>query len=373
MRAVLFLAAATTACTGAMAADAPSIPFAPGLTVVSVVTGPTGDYEAVRTVAAVTDKGYRLTTSGEVPADDGNGFISLSHVRNVRTADQLHSRNVRLTWHSSDRENMTGNVPGISCDVFSELHRTGKSQLTYLNVTAMAGFAITRSKLRGTVSVVDRKPYSVLVNRVRVALPALHVAGTLSDEESRETFDIQVSDDPDNPLLLRARFEKNELRVTSIEFPLAGNQLEHQLATAQSVELSGIYFKFGSAELRPESDALLSQLAGVLKSHTDWKFRIDGHTDSVGSDAANLQLSERRSAAVRVALVERFGVTAGQLTTRGLGETQPKESNDTDSGRARNRRVEFVRLSPAVREEPTRRATALLGTLPGSACRVAIP
>src|SRR6185295_3847486 len=108
----------------------------------------------------LTDKGYRLVTSGEVPADDGDGFISLSHVRNVRAADQLRSRNVRLTWHSSDRENMSGNVPGISCEVFGELRSTGKSQITYLYVTAMVGIALTSRKLQGVVSVVDRKPYS---------------------------------------------------------------------------------------------------------------------------------------------------------------------------------------------------------------------
>jgi len=273
---------------------------------------------------------------------------------------------VRLTWHSSDRENMSGNVPGLSCDVIAELRSTGKSQITYFLVMPVAGMAIIRNKLQGVVSVVDRKPYSVLVNRTRVALPALHLTGTLSDGDASEVLDLQVSDDPDNALVLRARIGQNALRVASIEFPLARDTLERKLATVDSMELSGIYFQFGSATLRAESDALLSQLAAVLKAHPDWQFRVDGHTDSVGTPAANQELSARRSAAVRTALIDR-GVSTGQLTTRGLGETQPRESNDTDSGRARNRRVELVRVSPKPLT-PSKQAAAPAAPS-GSACR----
>jgi outer membrane protein OmpA-like peptidoglycan-associated protein len=357
--------------TALMAAPAERVPFVPGLTVISVVSAPIGDYEVLRTLDSVNAKGYRLVTTGDVPADDDTSFIPLSLARRVRAADQLHSRNVRLTWHSSDRENMSGNVPGLSCDVIAELRSTGKSQITYLYVVPVAGIAITRNKLQGVMSVVDRKPYSVLVNRARVALPALHISGTLSDGEVRKVLDLQVSDDPDNPLVLRAHVDENELRVASIEFPLARDTLERKLATADSVELSGIYFQFGSATLRPESDALLSQLAGVLKAHPDWQFRLDGHTDSVGTDSANQGLSARRSGAVRTALVERFGVSAGQLTARGLGETQPRESNDTDSGRARNRRVELVRMNPKPKQLPlAQQASAPVAPF-GSACRFA--
>jgi outer membrane protein OmpA-like peptidoglycan-associated protein len=70
---------------------------------------------------------------------------------------------------------------------------------------------------------------------------------------------------------------------------------------------------------------------------------INGHTDNVGGDALNLELSRRRATAVRKALVERYQIDEPRLTTNGFGASQPKESNDSDRGRALNRRVELVR------------------------------
>src|SRR5262245_41959355 len=125
------------------AAPAPErIPFMKGLTTVRVATSPVGDYETLRTVTDVSDKGYRIVTTGESPADSGEGLIPVDIARNVRAVDQLHSRNMRLAWHTSDRENMTGNAPGLSCDLFTELHNAGKAELTYLYISAIAGFAM---------------------------------------------------------------------------------------------------------------------------------------------------------------------------------------------------------------------------------------
>ena len=71
---------------------------------------------------------------------------------------------------------------------------------------------------------------------------------------------------------------------------------------------------------------------------------MEGHTDSLGGDAPNLDLSRRRAAAVKQALASGYGIDAGRLQTAGFGASRPKESNDTLEGRARNRRVELVRL-----------------------------
>jgi OmpA-OmpF porin, OOP family len=113
---------------------------------------------------------------------------------------------------------------------------------------------------------------------------------------------------------------------------------------------------------------VLSELARVLKSHPDWRFRIDGHTDAIGSDATNLDLSQQRSAAVRTGLVEKFGVPAAQLTTQGLGESKPVDSNEAESGRARNRRVELVRLDASGVATPGKNV-AVEAQKAGSACR----
>lgn len=330
------------------------IPFMDGLTTVRVSTSKVGDYETLRVVSGITATGYTTTTSGEAPADDGDGLIDVRVKRRVRMQDQLHSRNMRLAWHSTDRESMTGNVPGLSCDLFSELATQGKATLTYTDVRVNGdagplGFldGPTQVPLQGTFTVVDRNPVALLVNRKRVNLPSLHVSGVLSGDGRQHPLDFYVLNDADNPLILGASFAGSVGRVLSIEFPPAEPQLERALAQDEVVELSGIYFSFAKADLRPESDLVLGQLANVLNAHMDWRFRIDGHTDSIGSDAANLDLSKRRAAAVRTALVERYDVAASQLTTEGYGETKPKETNDTDAGRARNRRVELVRQSGA--------------------------
>ena len=81
-----------------------------------------------------------------------------------------------------------------------------------------------------------------------------------------------------------------------------------------------------------------------MRRHPEWKLAIEGHTDSVASDSYNLNLSGRRATAVRNALVTTKSIAATRLASAGFGESRPKDRNDTLEGRARNRRVELVRL-----------------------------
>ncbi len=106
----------------------------------------------------------------------------------------------------------------------------------------------------------------------------------------------------------------------------------------------GILFETGKAELQPESRPVLKQIAAALKDHPELKILIEGHTDNVGTPAANLTLSTARAAAVKEALVSGFGVAGDRITTKGLGDTKPAALNTTAEGRAQNRRVEVVKL-----------------------------
>jgi outer membrane protein OmpA-like peptidoglycan-associated protein len=103
-----------------------------------------------------------------------------------------------------------------------------------------------------------------------------------------------------------------------------------------------IYFDFDSDTLRPESEPVLKTIAEILTRHPDWKMNLAGHTDNIGPDAYNLDLSNRRAEAVKTALVDDYHVDAGQVTTQGFGATRPEDSNQTRQGRAHNRRVELV-------------------------------
>ena len=84
------------------------------------------------------------------------------------------------------------------------------------------------------------------------------------------------------------------------------------------------------------------QIAEAITSESEKNILIVGHTDSDGSDSYNQDLSERRAASVKKALVDDFGVSAARLTTKGKGETEPVTSNDTAMNKAKNRRTEFI-------------------------------
>lgn len=103
-----------------------------------------------------------------------------------------------------------------------------------------------------------------------------------------------------------------------------------------------IHFEFDKATIKPESFDLLNEIATVINDNPRIeRINIEGHTDAMGSDEYNQQLSAARSESVRKYLVE-HGVVADRLTNEGFGESRPIASNDTDEGRQTNRRVEFI-------------------------------
>ncbi len=105
-----------------------------------------------------------------------------------------------------------------------------------------------------------------------------------------------------------------------------------------------VFFRTGKATIKPESFPLLNEVAQAMQDHPALQVQIDGHTDSVGNDLANLRLSQNRADSVRRYLMSR-GVAPGRLTAVGYGEDMPLDDNATEAGRAINRRVEFQILS----------------------------
>ena len=119
---------------------------------------------------------------------------------------------------------------------------------------------------------------------------------------------------------------------------------------------SGLLFDFDSDVVRPEAQANLRNLAASLDKYPGSDLLIAGHTDSVGTDAYNLALSERRANAA-VSYLASQGVDRSRMRARGLGETEPVMPNDTEAGRSRNRRVEVaIYASDALRAEAKRQA-----------------
>lgn len=112
-----------------------------------------------------------------------------------------------------------------------------------------------------------------------------------------------------------------------------------------------VEFEFDSAEVRPQYYETIRQVADFLAEHEDTVAELGGHTDNVGAEEYNQDLSERRAAAVRQVLIERFNVSPARITSRGYGESQPIANNGTPQGRAQNRRVESVVSSTVQRPQ----------------------
>jgi outer membrane protein OmpA-like peptidoglycan-associated protein len=109
----------------------------------------------------------------------------------------------------------------------------------------------------------------------------------------------------------------------------------------KSYRINDIYFEFNSFDLTPESKPVLDQLIVFLAENQQISIQIQGHTDNIGNDASNLKLSENRAESVYNYLVEQ-GITKDRLTYKGFGKSLPVAGNDTEEGRAKNRRTVFV-------------------------------
>jgi OmpA-OmpF porin, OOP family len=133
------------------------------------------------------------------------------------------------------------------------------------------------------------------------------------------------------------------LAFRSMRFAESAPDFSQVISSAGRYVSHGILFDTGSDRLQPESAAVIQAIAKGIAANPNLKLLIEGHTDSVGNAAQNLDLSKRRAEAVKGVLVQQFQVEAARLTTAGLGPAKPIDSNDTPQGRSQNRRVEFVR------------------------------
>lgn len=115
------------------------------------------------------------------------------------------------------------------------------------------------------------------------------------------------------------------------------------VVVGQTIRVNNIFFEFAKADLKRESDAELNRLYGYLNEKPALKIEISGHTDMVGDDASNQKLSEERAKAVQQYLINK-GIDPGRIRYKGYGESKPLAANDTEEGRALNRRVEFTIL-----------------------------
>jgi outer membrane protein OmpA-like peptidoglycan-associated protein len=332
------------------AAAPPVVPLVVGLMTVSAVHEPDeGDYETILKFSEVSAATVGYTVSGNV--DDRRYNVP----RKVTRQDFAHARQWRPRYNEDDPEVFPGSTGAtLSVDVLNELKTKGRASIKGAvtsdpvsgllgGLLGSMGGAAEAGLEAGTLTRVEAGtvPVPMIVNDVRVSLPAVHARGTLGDEP----FEIYLLDNPAVPLLLRWNAGDTSKRMVRISYPVdrTTDPIEEKLKAEGRAEIYGIYFDFAKATIRPESEPVLKEIAEVMAKNPAWKLSVEGHTDNIGRAAANLDLSTRRAAAVRQALVDRYHVAGARLVPSGFGASRPKETNDTLEGRARNRRVELVR------------------------------
>lgn len=400
-RATLHVAAVMLAITTAGRADAqvgPRIPLCPGMKVVTAVSQPDGDYESIKTIESVAGAGLRIKYSSErqvMDLLDGPSFKRQTSYRVVRSEDAHSSSTYLQTFSEHIQETVPGTTSiGTSADVLRALKTGREVEFGIFNAGLVGQVSLDRNEHPNLYDYEMRAPIRrvgagtvaipVLVDGQRATLQAIHAAGDFFGDKAEFFF----LDDPANPLTLKFRIgigaiskedadlanqmgahlkaggDRDVLEVvkittqcvgTSASSPATGGgagggagdgieALEEALEKTGRADVYDIFFGFGSDRIREESEPTLKRIGALLGKHADWRLNIEGHTDSVASDAANLDLSKRRAAAVRKALVERHGIASSRLATDGYGESRPKDTNETLVGRARNRRVELVRI-----------------------------
>jgi OmpA-OmpF porin, OOP family len=138
--------------------------------------------------------------------------------------------------------------------------------------------------------------------------------------------------------------EQLGIYVSNIKIAEGTPDMRSKLITEGKLVTHGILFDVASDKIKPESSGVLKEIATVLKENPSVKVKVIGHTDSDGEEVKNLDLSRRRSAAVKAALAKEFDIDASRMETDGMGESKPVADNTTKEGKAQNRRVEFIKL-----------------------------
>jgi len=128
------------------------------------------------------------------------------------------------------------------------------------------------------------------------------------------------------------------------EYGIAANngcpEVDEESREVLDLAIEGIQFETGKDIIKSESYGILNRVVTIMNTHPAYNLSIEGHTDSQGNDAMNLDLSKRRAAAAKTYLVNK-GISSSRITSEGYGETRPRDTNDTSAGRARNRRCEL--------------------------------
>jgi outer membrane protein OmpA-like peptidoglycan-associated protein len=340
-----------------------TIHFKPGTILTSSWSLPKGDAEGDETIESVSPATLNFEMEGMIASKIDMSDAKYTTLKNIVCAkDILTGEAFSTGWGFNKDKTAPTLYPGLSRLVipeqeFAELKSTGSLPLVFGWYTYME--TLTEWDLlawKGTLKRVepDDVPFPLIIDDDRVNVPTIHVAGQMKVLENAGEFgphdqpvDAYILDDPNAPMVLYWLFGENlkkidAFQVRYIRVRYGEPKLEQKLAKERKAITYGINFDYNSSVITPQSEPVLKEIAQAMADKPDWKLTITGHTDNIGGHAYNVALSQRRSAAVKQALVERYHVNPNRLSTAGDGDSDPVDTNDTLEGRARNRRVELT-------------------------------
>ncbi len=137
---------------------------------------------------------------------------------------------------------------------------------------------------------------------------------------------------------------KERVFISNIKVAKGGEDLRRKLLAEGKISTNAILFDSGSANLQPTSMGVIRQISQVLMQDKAMRLQIIGHTDSDGEEATNQSLSEARAEAVKNALISVYNISGDRLEVAGKGESEPVSDNSSPNGKAKNRRVEFIKI-----------------------------
>jgi outer membrane protein OmpA-like peptidoglycan-associated protein len=337
------------------------IPLLPGTVMTNAWGIKNGDVEGRDTVQSTDPASVTFSASvEEYKDDDGKDKKPAQYTLTICNAD-FAAANTYATVYSNALPRIVHDVTRwrLSDRSFQEIRSSGKTYLIYYQTMVAGPDSLQPCRDGGLFTRVEPQDlaYPMIVNDQRVTLPVIHMAGTIDsvgkDPRPKKyrlprAADIYLIDDPADPLVLLIKIKTDSnfrVEITKIDYPVPHpvNLVEKQLTEQKRAVTYGIYFDFNRDTIKPESEPVLKEIVQAMTDNPDWKLTVEGHTDNIGGDAYNLDLSKRRAAAVKDALVTRYHIAADRLSTNGFGASRPVETNDTLEGRARNRRVELTR------------------------------
>jgi outer membrane protein OmpA-like peptidoglycan-associated protein len=341
------------------------IPLQPGTVITTAWGIINGDVEGRATVAAINTTSVDFSIHYDAyKNDNGVEQTPKTYTQTVCNQDLASSNTFMTVGNTTFPPIIHGTTRyRLSDKSFEEAKSTGK--LNFVDSDIWDPDQVFRPSYDGGVLTrVEPQDvaYPMIVNDQRVTLPVIHLAGIMDStgkdprpkkyRPNHAVADVYVIDDPLDPIVLLWK-EKDpiyhngnfRIEVVKIDYKVAEpvNLVEKQLTEQKRAVTYGIYFDFNKDTIKPESEPVLKEIVQAMTDNPDWKLTVEGHTDNIGGDAYNLDLSKRRAAAVKEALVTRYHIAADRLANDGYGASRPVETNDTLEGRARNRRVELTR------------------------------